>query len=75
MTEKDPRAGAAALVEARDAWLELGRPLDAARCDYLRGRLLLDADPDAAREALHGAADSAEKLGVEHLAERARSLV
>jgi class 3 adenylate cyclase/tetratricopeptide (TPR) repeat protein/ribosomal protein L40E len=75
MTEQDPLAGAAALVEARDAWLELGRPLDAARCDYLRGRLLLDVDPDAAREALRGAADSAEKLGVEHLAERARSLV
>ena len=46
------QAAAAALGEARDAWLELGRPLDAARCDYLRGRRLLEIDPAAAREAL-----------------------
>ena len=38
---------AAALSEARAAWEALGRPLDAARCDYLRGRILRDADPDA----------------------------
>jgi tetratricopeptide (TPR) repeat protein len=75
MTEDDPHAASATLAEARDAWLELGRPLDAARCEYLRGRRLLDADPAAAREALEAAAESADELGVQHLAERARSLV
>ncbi len=74
LTEADPKAAAAALVEAREAWLELGRPLDAARCDYLLGRRLLEVDPAAAREALERAADAADELGVEHLAERARSL-
>jgi class 3 adenylate cyclase/tetratricopeptide (TPR) repeat protein len=62
------------LTAARDAWLELGRPLDAARCEYLRGRLLIDAEPSAAREALDAAAESATKYGVDHLATLARSL-
>ncbi len=73
-THADPQAAAAALTEARAAWLELERPLDAARCDFLRGERLRDADPEAAREALESAARAAEELGVEHLAARARSL-
>ncbi len=62
------------LAAARDAWLELGRPLDASRAEYLRGRLLIDADPEGAREALTAAADSASEYGVDHLARLARSL-
>ena len=51
----DPdEAAARCSPQARDAWLELGRPLDAARSDYLRGRLLLRSDGDGAREALDG---------------------
>jgi tetratricopeptide (TPR) repeat protein len=70
----DPESADRSLLAARDAWLELGRPLDAARCEYLRGRLLIDADPSAAREALEAAADSAAEHGVDHLATLARSL-
>jgi class 3 adenylate cyclase/tetratricopeptide (TPR) repeat protein len=72
---EDPTEGAASLVDAREAWSALGRPLDAARCDYLRGIVLRDADSDAAREALDAAASSADELGVHHLAELARASV
>ena len=68
-------AGAEALAEARDAWLELGRPLDAARCVLLRGTRLRDVNAEAAATALRGAAATFEELGVRHLAERARELV
>jgi class 3 adenylate cyclase/tetratricopeptide (TPR) repeat protein len=68
----DPAEASAALGEARAAWEALGRPLDAARCDYLRGRILRDSDPAVAREALESAAEGAERHGVHHLAELAR---
>jgi class 3 adenylate cyclase/tetratricopeptide (TPR) repeat protein len=71
----DSAEAGAALREARTAWRELGRPLDAARCDYLRGRILSDSNPVEAREALESAADDAERYGVHHLAELARSLI
>jgi hypothetical protein len=71
----DPSESSAALAEAREAWRALGRPLDAARCEYLRGRLLRDADPSEAREALETAAAEAERYGVRHLAELARELM
>ena len=67
------RAGAAALEEARAAWLELGRPLDAARCEYIRGIVLAhDGDERRGREALELAAEEAERYGVDHLARLAR---
>jgi hypothetical protein len=69
-----PEEAAASLAAAREAWLELERPLDASRCDYLRGRLLLEADPAAAREALEAAAAGAGAHGVDHLATLARGL-
>jgi class 3 adenylate cyclase/tetratricopeptide (TPR) repeat protein len=69
---EDPATSSAALGEARAAWQALGRPLDAARCEYLRGRLLREANPDDAREALETAAADAERYGVHHLAELAR---
>ena len=71
----DPDESSAALAEAREAWQALGRPLDAARCDYLRGRLLRDSAPDEAREALQQAAAEAERYGVHHLAELALGLL
>ncbi len=74
-TAGDPLEGAAALEEAAGAWLELGHPIDAARCEELRGRRLTETDSDAAREALAAAAEAYERLGVNHLARRARELV
>ncbi|MDQ2940009.1 MAG: hypothetical protein M3R23_05715 [Actinomycetota bacterium] len=75
VTASDPTEGAAALEEAGAAWEQLGHPLDAARCEELRGRRLAEDDPDAAREAFDSAAQRYEQLGVAHLAERARELV
>ncbi len=74
-TEGDPVAGAAALAEAGETWRGLGRPLDAARCDLLRGTRLREADDPGADEALDAAASAFRELGVPHLAERARELV
>jgi class 3 adenylate cyclase/tetratricopeptide (TPR) repeat protein len=74
-TASKPAEGAVALEEAREAWEGLERPLDAARCEYLRGRLLRESDPDAARAALESAAEAAERHGVDHLAEVARELL
>jgi class 3 adenylate cyclase/tetratricopeptide (TPR) repeat protein len=71
----DPGEASAALLEARAAWQELGRPLDAARCEYLRGRLLRESDPEEARQALERAAAEAERYGVDHLAELALKLL
>jgi len=70
--EEDPAEASAALREAHDAWEALGRPLDAARCEYLRGRLLRDSNPEESREALEAAATAAEEYGVRHLASLAR---
>jgi class 3 adenylate cyclase/predicted ATPase len=74
-TIEQATSGAEALAEARDAWLELGRPLDAARCVLLRGTRLREVNAEAAATALRGAAATFEELGVKHLAERARGLV
>jgi len=71
----DPATASAALTDAYAAWQELGRPLDAARCEYLRGRLLRESDPDEARRALEAAASAAEEYGVGHLASLARELI
>ncbi|HEX2371230.1 MAG TPA: hypothetical protein VHI33_01310, partial [Solirubrobacterales bacterium] len=74
-TDPDPGSGTAALAEARDAWSGLGRPIDAARCELLRGNRLLESDEAAAAVALEAAALSFDELGVAHLAERAHALV
>ena len=63
------------LDEAREAWLEIGRPLDAARCRMLGGRLLLDRDPEAAAKVLEDTAAEFERLGVPQLSQRARELL
>ena len=72
---EDAATASTALTEAQDAWRDLGRPLDAARCEYLRGRLLRDADPEESRRALEAAATAAEEYGVGHLASLARDLI
>ena len=51
-TAEDAADCAAAIEEARARWIELGRPLDAARCLMLRGRLLAESDADEASELL-----------------------
>jgi tetratricopeptide (TPR) repeat protein len=71
----DPAESASALTEAREAWLSLGRPLDAARCAYLQGRLLRQSNPAQSRESLETAATEAERYGVNHLAQLARELM
>jgi class 3 adenylate cyclase/predicted ATPase len=68
----DHRDGAASLAEARQAWLELGRPLDAARCEYIRGLVLAKDDAAESAAALERAAEEAERYGVAHLARLAR---
>jgi class 3 adenylate cyclase/tetratricopeptide (TPR) repeat protein len=63
------------LREGCAAWEQLGRPLDAARCELLLGERLREHDPAAASEALAAAAAAYERLGVNHLAARARDLM
>ncbi len=53
--------------DARTRWEALGRPLDAARCDLLAGRLLAEADPEAAAQALQAAGARLAACGVNHL--------
>ena len=74
-TADQPESAEVAFEEARRRWVELGRPLDAARCSMLRGKLLVDSDPDAAGELLDAAAAEYEELGAPALAERAREAV
>ncbi len=65
---------AALLAESRALWEELGRPVDAAWCDMLTAQMAADGSPDAAREALDRAVATFDRLGVAHMAERAREL-
>ena len=68
-----PMPGAVAdLKRAREAWQELGRPLEAARCELLLGQRLLEDDREAALLSLEHAASEYDELGVTHLAARAR---
>ncbi len=72
---EDPEEARERMEQARAKWLELGRPLDAARCLTVRGRLQLDSDPEAASELLDAAAAEYERLGAPALAARAREAV
>jgi tetratricopeptide (TPR) repeat protein len=63
------------LRQAQAAWEQLGRPLEAARCELLLGQRLGEVDPAAGEEALTSAAAAYERLGVGHLAQRARELM
>ncbi len=63
------------LEGARVAWERLGRPLDAARCEMLLGMRALGHDRARGEAALADAAAAYERLGVGHLAARARELL
>jgi class 3 adenylate cyclase/tetratricopeptide (TPR) repeat protein len=71
----DGADAAVRLREAADAWTALGRPLEAARCELLLGRALGEHKPQEALAAVDAAAAAFEKLGVPHLADRARSVL
>ena len=73
VSDEDPAAGAALLAEAEEAWRALDRPLEATRARLLAGQVLLGHDDTRARELLAEAAAEGERLGVAHLAEKARS--
>jgi class 3 adenylate cyclase/tetratricopeptide (TPR) repeat protein len=63
------------LAQGRAAWTQLGRPLDSARCELLLGQRAHLADPAMGAEALAAAAQAYERLGVAHLAAKARALM
>jgi predicted ATPase/class 3 adenylate cyclase len=71
----EPGEAAELMDRARRSWRELGRPLDAARCMLVQGRLLAGSDPEAAATLLTDAALEYEELDVPGLASRARALV
>jgi class 3 adenylate cyclase/predicted ATPase len=68
----DSATAAERMEQAREKWLELGRPLDAARCLTVRGRLLANSDAGEASALLDEAAAEYERLGAPALAVRAR---
>ncbi len=72
---EDAEEAAEKIDRARGRWLELGRPLDAARCRVVQGRILLESDPEAAGRLLDEAAAEYEELGAPALAARAREPV
>jgi tetratricopeptide (TPR) repeat protein len=72
---EDADDAAEKMDRARGRWLELGRPLDAARCRVVQGRILLESDPEAAVRLLDEAAREYEELGAPALAARAREPV
>ena len=63
------------LEAARSAWLEIGRPLDAARVRLLAGRLARDSGSEEAPAMLKQAAADFDSLRVPQLADRARELL
>ncbi len=73
VSAEDPEEGAALLAEAAEAWTSLERPLEAARSRLLMGQVLVRHDPERARVLLEEAAAESERLGVAHLAAKARA--
>ena len=73
MAAEDPVEGAGLLAQAEAAWTTLDRPLEATRARLLAGQILLPREPGRARELLEEAAAESERLGVPHLAVRART--
>jgi hypothetical protein len=73
VSDEDPVVGAALLAEAEEAWRALDRPLEATRAHLLAGQVLLGHDDARAGELLEQAATESERLGIAHLAEKART--
>jgi class 3 adenylate cyclase/tetratricopeptide (TPR) repeat protein len=65
----------ALLTQAREHWMAIGRPLEAARCDLLAAKVLRESDPEAARAAAERAAADYTRFGVRHMAAHAGTLV
>ncbi|MGH2957880.1 MAG: tetratricopeptide repeat protein, partial [Solirubrobacterales bacterium] len=74
-TAEDSEQAAAEIERACAQWGELGRPLDAARCKVVRGRLMAETDPQVSGELLGAASEDYEELGAPALAARAREPV
>src|SRR4051794_26878687 len=74
-TAEDPEDAVELLAQARERWLGIGRPLEAARCDLLLAALVCDADSVAANDAANRAAADYERLGVPHMAAKALATV
>ncbi len=74
-TAPEPAEAAALLGRARERWLAIGRPLEAARCDLLTAAVLSESDPVVAQAAAERAAADYERLGVAHMAARAAAAV
>ncbi|HYP56442.1 MAG TPA: hypothetical protein VEQ41_09125, partial [Solirubrobacterales bacterium] len=72
---RDPEDAVTFLTDAGSLWTELGRPLEAARCGLVAGLRLREHDPARSRHLLDAAGLEWQRLGVAHLAERARTLV
>ena len=72
---EDPSEAAELMDTARERWNELGRPLDAARCTLVQGRMLAKSDQVGEDALLNEAASEYERLDVPGLAARARELV
>ena len=72
---EDPAVCASEIEAARTRWRELDRPLDAARCLLIRGRLLATSDSEGADEVLAEASGEYESLGAPALASSARDPV
>jgi class 3 adenylate cyclase/tetratricopeptide (TPR) repeat protein len=70
---EDAAAARTELDAARERWTELGRPLDAARCRLVLGRVTESSEDSD--QILAEAGDEYETLGVPSLASRARELV
>jgi tetratricopeptide (TPR) repeat protein len=73
-TAPDTAEAAALLTRARESWLAIGRPLEAARCDLLTAALLEDRDPETAARAAERAAADYERYGVAHMARKAGTI-
>jgi class 3 adenylate cyclase/tetratricopeptide (TPR) repeat protein len=72
---EDVGEGERLMDEARQAWRKLGRPLDAAQCTLVQGRMLAESDPERSAALLNDAAAEYEELDIPGLAQRARELV
>ena len=71
----DPAEQDRLMAEAGGNWRRLGRPLDAARCTLVHGRLVAERDPERSAALLAEAAAEYDRLGVPGLAGRARELI
>jgi hypothetical protein len=73
-TTDDSDEAAELLAEARERWLAIGRPLEAARCDLLTAAVLRESDPEAAQTAAERSASDYRRLGVAHMATKALAI-